>query len=86
MQHEIHDLPHNMRTTWQAIIDMGEIFNTLIAQNNLIVHSVYTWDNITGGMEIVSNHKFRRTACALLLVPYTIIWILKLLYIIGHTN
>ena len=34
---------------------MSEIFNTFIEQQNLVVHSVYTWDNITGGMEIVSD-------------------------------
>ena len=51
------DMPHNMKTTWAKIIDTGEIFNALIEQENLVVHSVYTWDNITGGMEIVSDSK-----------------------------
>ena len=58
MQYEVIDLPHNLRTEGAQIIDTAEIFNTFIAQNNLIVHSV-TWENITGGMEIVSNDKIK---------------------------
>ena len=47
--------PHNLRTGWCDIIDMGEVFNGFIAQNNLEVDVVYTFDNISGGMEIVSH-------------------------------
>ena len=50
-----YDDEHNLRTEWSEIIDEGELFNSFIAQNNLVIHSVYTFDNISGGMEIVSH-------------------------------
>ena len=55
MVNKVHDTPHNLRTEWPEIIDMGELFNSFIAQNNLEVDVVWTFDNISGGMEIVSH-------------------------------
>ena len=49
------DTPNNLRTDWPTIIDEGEIFNGFIAQNNLMIHSVYSGDN--SSKEIVSHDK-----------------------------
>ena len=51
------DTPNNLRTDWPTIIDEGEIFNGFIAQNNLIIHSLYSGDNSSTVQEIVSHDK-----------------------------